>query len=181
MGTLASIKVEPCTVKWGTTDLGFTDGDITIGLEHDTVDVTAHQTGSIVLDMIRTGGSKVSDITLTLKESTVAMITSLLDGQMGAAMTPTTGTAVIGVGVSHQFAGVLAACKKLVLHPVTKGALVLTDDIAIWKTFPVVSSIVKSGENPNTVEVTFSVLPDTSLDAKVQYMVIGDHTQIFTA
>jgi hypothetical protein len=181
MGTLASIKVEPCTVKWGSVDLGYTEGDISIELEEDMVEVTSHQTGTIVLDMIRTGGAKVSDITITLKETTVAMLKSLISGQMGDVMTPAAGTEVVGLGTSHQFAGVLADCNKLILHPVTIAAATLTDDICVWKAYPMVSSIVKSGENPNTVEVTFKVLPDTTLNTKVQYMVIGDHTQTFTA
>lgn len=181
MGTLANIKVEPCSVKWGTTDLGFTDGDISIEMEEALVEVTAHQTGTTVLDQIRTGGAVVSDITITLKETSVAQLKALISGQMGDSMTPAAGTEVIGLGTSHQFTGILGDCLKLILHPVTKGAAVYTDDICVWKTYPMVSSIVKSGENPNTVEVTFKVLPDTTLDSKVQYMVIGDHTQTFTA
>lgn len=73
---VANIQVEPCDVKWGDEWLGFLDGDIEITTEEMGAEVTAHQEGTNVLDIIRTG--KKAEIALTLKETAVAKITNLL-------------------------------------------------------------------------------------------------------
>jgi hypothetical protein len=71
-----NIRVEPCTVVWGDTEFGFTDGDIEIAPEESGVDITAHQEGTNVLDMIRTG--KNVQVTLTMKETTAAKLQEIL-------------------------------------------------------------------------------------------------------
>lgn len=76
MGTIGNVKVEPCSVEWDGTDLGFTDGDIEIKTEEMGVEITAHQEGQNVLDMIRTG--KKVELEVTLKETSAAQLQSLL-------------------------------------------------------------------------------------------------------
>lgn len=85
-----NIVVEPCVVYWGEvndeSDLGFLDGDIEISTTEDAVDVTSHQTGTAVLDAIRTGKT-AGPIKLTLKETSVEKLKKiLLSG--GAEATP---------------------------------------------------------------------------------------------
>ncbi len=66
MGTLTNIKVEPCSVTWGSLDLGYLDGNVEVTTEEVGAEITAHQHGANVLDMIRTG--KTLEVGLTLKE-----------------------------------------------------------------------------------------------------------------
>ncbi len=75
-GTLSNIQVEPCRVIWNGADLGFTDGDIELALEEQGAEITAHQTGTNILDMIRTG--KSAELEIVLKETTAAKVAALL-------------------------------------------------------------------------------------------------------
>lgn len=289
MGTLANIKVEPCSVEWDGVDLGFTEGDIEISMEEKGVEITAHQEGSNVLDMIRTG--KSVELALTLKETAAAKLQAMLaagggssagvaevftilcvadvagslnnkvffvygesgagyavwfnvnsagtdpsipgftsvpvalatgatandvadavyaaldalddfsapnpaaatvtvtNASAGARIAPdagnsgftltvtTTGVSQLtGWGKSKDFSGMLADAAKLVLHPVANAAGDYTGDIAFWKAYPMLGSIVHSGENPKTIGVTFKVFPDSSKADAVRLFAYGDHT-----
>ncbi len=289
-GTLSNIKVEPCAVFWNGSDLGFTDGDLSVTLEEKGVEITAHQEGTNVLDMIRTG--KSAELSVTLKETTVAKVAAMLAvgggissgvaeistivcgadtsgslnnrfffiyGASGvgycvwmnvnsagtdpsipgftsvpvalatgavstavadavasaldaladftapdpAASTVTVTNAAAGVrtapdagnsgftmlvtvtgtsqltgwGGSKDFTGMLADSAKLYLRPVVNiAAAIATGDLAFWKAYPMVGSIVQSGENPKTVAVTFKIFPDLSKASAIRLFVLGDHT-----
>jgi hypothetical protein len=173
--TLANIKMRPCTVTWNATDLGYTEGDIEIKFKEKSVDITAHQTGTQVLDSIRTGTEL--ELTLTLKETSVAQLETLFE-VAGGTMTPTTKAS--GWGSSRRFTGQLAGSQKLILHPVTITAGTLTDDIAFWKAYPMLDTLKASGENPMNVSITFKIFPDLAKNSAVDMFVIGDHTQTFT-
>lgn len=75
-GTVANITVEPCLVLWGGTDLGYTEGDLTLKLSEKMHALKAHQTGSNEIGAIRTG--KSAEITVVLQETTIAQLTSIL-------------------------------------------------------------------------------------------------------
>lgn len=183
MGTLANIKVQPCTVAWNSVDLGFTEGDLEIGssfFQPNTVDITAHQEGSNILDQIVTGRG-VPEITVTLKEVTATQIANLLGAALGTSNTPALGTQVVGVGDANQFEGIKQFAQKLVLHPVVNTASDYSEDWAFWKAVPVLDSITKSGENPETCSVTFRLFKDDAKISGLEYGVYGDHTQTLTA
>jgi hypothetical protein len=76
MGTISNVKVRPSKVILGGVDLGFTEGDLEIKTEEMGVEVTAHQEGTNVLDMIRTG--KKVELEVTLKELSAAQLQALL-------------------------------------------------------------------------------------------------------
>lgn len=84
-GTVENIVIEPCNVTWGDLDLGFTDGDIEISPEEQSVEVTAHQEGTNRLDALRTG--KTLSLSVTMKEANVTKLTEILKAG-GAVMTP---------------------------------------------------------------------------------------------
>ncbi len=75
-GSIANIRVEPVQVCFDGVDLGFTDGDVELTLEEQLVDVTAHQSGTQVVDAIRTGSN--IQIALSLKETSVDQLNSIL-------------------------------------------------------------------------------------------------------
>lgn len=76
MGTVSNILVEPCSVTFNGSDLGFVEGDIDIALDEKTVEITAHQEGTNVLDAIRTG--KNVEVTLGLKETSLTQVQTAL-------------------------------------------------------------------------------------------------------
>jgi hypothetical protein len=84
MGDISNIRVEPSNISWSGNDLGLLDGDIELKPEEMSVDITAHQFGSNVLDAIRTG--KKLEITTALKETSIAQITRILNGQGATAV-----------------------------------------------------------------------------------------------
>lgn len=177
MGTVANIQIEPCSVTWGSTDLGFTEGDIGIKVQENMVDITSHQTGSDVLGHFRTG--KSVEVSLTLKETTRAKLEEIFVAG-GGTTTPSAGTEVSGWGSSKQFTSTIAAAQKLVLHPLTKGA-VLTEDYTFWLAYPMIDSITLSAENATTVSVTFKCYRDDTKKAEVSLFCKGDSTQTLTA
>lgn len=289
MGTLANVVVEPCQVLWNGVDLGFTEGDLEITPEEQSVDVTAHQEGTNVLDSIRIG--KSVEVSVTLKETTLAKLSALitagggsagsvaavtgitcvadvagslnnkyfqissqsgvqyfvwfnvnsegvspaLAGMTGVEVALATGatdaqvaTAVasaldalagfvapapaaevvavtnaaagvtnapaagnsgftiavttaganeqVGWGSSKDFTSMLSDAKKLVFHPVAEGATTnQTKDVAFWKAYPLLGSIVYSGENPKLVSISFKIFPDSSKAAAVRLFAFGSH------
>jgi hypothetical protein len=82
-GTLSNIRVEPCQVLWDETDLGFTEGDISVELTEDAVDIVAHQEGTNVMDGIITGHGV--EVALTIKETSATQIATLLKAGGAAA------------------------------------------------------------------------------------------------
>jgi hypothetical protein len=288
-GVLSNIKVEPCVAIFDGSDLGFTDGDIEVSMEEQGTEITAHQEGTNVLDMIRTG--KMVELSLTLKETTVAKVAALLahgggtstgvaaqttvdtvadvsgslnnkvffiygasgvgycfymnvnsagtdpsipgftsvavpvatdatadavadaiataadalsdftaanpgadvvtivNAATGVRTAPDAGNSgftiavtvagvstLTGWGSSKDFTGMLADSKKLYLRPVVNVAsAVATGDLAFWKAYPMVGSIVQSGENPKLVTVSFKIFPDLDKAAAIRLFVLGDH------
>jgi hypothetical protein len=289
MANLANITVEPCRIEWDGTDFGYTQGDIEITPEEQGVEVTAHQEGTNVLDMIRTG--KTLELTVTLIETATSRLRQMLEVGGGASLdvaevatllcvadvssslhgttfpliakdgtkylfqlktgslvapvipgwtvvqitiaandsantvadavaaaidalaafvapNPAAATITItqasagevpsgstagnsgftytvttagssdlsGWGGSKDFTGMLADSAKLVLHPISKDDLDLTSDIAFWKAYPMVGSIVKSGEALQTIAITFKIFPDLTKAKAIRLFTVGDHS-----
>jgi hypothetical protein len=170
--TLANITVKPSTVTWNSTELGYTQGDIQFSFEEQAVDITTHQTGTEILDKIRTGTN--IEMTVTLLETSATQLQTLLEIG-GGSNTPGGGTKVSGWGSSQRFTGMLADSQKLVISPL--GAVDETGDFGAWKAYPMLSSITISSENPRNVELTFHIFEDSAKVAAVNKFFFGDHTQ----
>ncbi len=99
-------------------------------------------------------------------------------GNTGFTFTVTTAGAstLSGWGGSKDFFGMLADSAKLVFHPTANDAANYDDDLAFWKAYPIPGSLVKSGENPQTIEITFKVFPDLDKPKAIRLFVVGDHT-----
>ncbi len=288
---VSNVTVEPCQAIWDDTDLGMTEGDIEITVEEQGVEIKAHQEGTNILDMIRTG--KNVSLSLTLKETSVAQLTTLLTAGGGQAastaavtlitcgadtggslnnkyffintagnlakymvwfnvnsagsaptlpagytgvevdlatnananavadavasaldllsgfVAPNPAAAIVtctnasagivdapavgnsgfsitvsvagandlpGWGNSKDFTSMLGDAAKLVLHPVVNSDTNYDNDTAFWKAYPMLSSIVQSGENPKSVKVDFKIFPDTSKPDAIRLFSYGDHT-----
>lgn len=174
--TIASIQVDPCQVEWASTGIGYIDGDISVALEEQTVDVTAHSEGTNVLDAIRTG--KSCEVTMTLKESASGQFDTIVSSGGGATNSGgSSGVDVIGWGGAKDFTRVGSQAGKLVLHPVANAAANYAEDLAFWNAYPMLDTINISGENPRTMSVTFKVFPDLTADDDIRLWIRGDHTQ----
>lgn len=177
--TLANIQVDPVQVEWASTGVGYCDGDISVALEEQVVDITAHSEGTNVLDHIRTG--KSAEITLTLKESASAQFDQFVSSAGGSTNSDgSSGVDVIGWGSSKDFTRVGTQAGKLVLHPVANAATNYDEDLAFWKAYPLLDTIAISGENPRTMAVTFRVIPDLDKPSDIRLWIRGDHTQTWS-
>lgn len=174
MATVTNIKVQPMQVEWAGSALGFVDGDLEFSTTEDLVDITAHEEGTNILTAIRTG--KSAEISVALKETNTALVQYIF--QQGGALATASGaaSATIGWGSNKDFTQVTTQAGKLVLHPKTKAASDLSEDIAAWKAYPVPESFSFSGENPSLINVTFRIFPDLAKADEFRLFVIGDHT-----
>jgi hypothetical protein len=159
----------------------FEPGEISIGLDEELFDVKSHQTGSQLLDQIRTGVT-AGPITLNLIEAITAKLKALLEKGIGVALTPSGGTEVTAVGSldgSKQFQNATADGGKLVLHPTKNASTTYADDLAFWLSYPKLNALVFDGESQKKIEVEFNVYLDQSKTNAANIFVLGDHTQNF--
>lgn len=162
-----------------TMSIGFVDGDVEVGLTEDILDVTSHQTGTQIIQGLRTGRN-ISNLTVAMKESDAAKLKAIIETS-GSEYTPAGGTAVSAWGSedTKSFAGITPVCRKLILHPIRKLEADLTEDWCFWRAYPILQGVVFSGENARITNVEFKILPDSMLDAEARLFVYGDHTQNF--
>ena len=158
-------------------EVGCVQGDMEIAFEESYVDVTCHDTGATIGTQIKNGITNC-EVTMSLQETTKANLKKMFV-KSGNSFIPegASATEVFGVGSSKDFQNIYVYAKKLVLHPKRLLASDKTEDITFFKAFPVLSSMVLSGENVRVLPVTFKVYPDTSIVDRVNLFAIGDSTQ----
>lgn len=149
----------------GTIDLGLLEGDIEVSFEESLLEVTAHQSGVTPLADLRQGN--ISSLTLTLKESSLALQKAMLARAAGGSYTPSGGTEVFGWGTSRQGLNTIVQSRRLVLHPVALSASDYSRDVCFWKAYPMPESLTFSGENPETMSVAFKMYIDDNKPAAV--------------
>ncbi len=160
----------------GDLDLGFTDGDLEVTFEETLLSVTAHQTGVTPLADLRQG--LVADVKLTMKECNAAKLEEIFAKAAGGSYTPAGGTKLFGWGTSKQGSSTIVQARRLVLHPVRLADNVYTNDLCFWKAYPLPDSLVFSGENPQTVKLTFKIYLDESQQEEISQWAYGDYTQL---
>jgi hypothetical protein len=150
----------------GSIDLGLLDGDVTFDPSVETQDITAHQTGAIILgqNIIGLGGS----VSLTLKEYSPSRYRDLYFAVGGKAATGN----VYGMGSAMVGKNLLLFAKRLVLKPV--GSTDDTTSYTFWKSVPDLGSHTFSGENPTTLPLEFTSYIDDDKDANVNVWAFGD-------
>lgn len=173
---ITNIQLKACDVDFGGIDLGYLDGNIELTFEEPVQDITSHQTGPQVIGNIRL--PKTAEITLAMKETTIAKLKEVF-GSAGGTHTPTgTGaTEVFGFGSSKDFTSTMPDAKRLVLHPLGAGTS-KAQDVTAWKAYPQLNgAIVFSGEEFQTYPVTFKIYPDTTKPAEINLLAFGDTSQ----
>ncbi len=164
-------------------EVGFIDGDITVGLTENLVDVTAHQTGSQIIAALR-NGRNIENMAIPMKESDAAKLKKIIEAS-GWEFTPAgvgaTKVSAWGSEDTKSFANILADSRKLVLHPISKPRADKSEDMCFWRAYPILTGVVISGENPRIINVEYKIMPDQLLAKKARQFVFGDHTQNFFA
>jgi hypothetical protein len=160
----------------GNLDLGYLDGDVEAKFEEKLLEITAHQAGLTPLAELRQGNTL--EVTLTLKECDVAKLKQVFSSSAGGTYTPTLGTEVFGVGTSRQGTNTVIQARRLILHPVALASSNYTRDLCAWKAYPMPDTLVFSGENPQTLGITFKTYLDESKPEAIRQWCFGDWTQL---
>ncbi len=79
-----------------------------------------------------------------------------------------------GWGKNKDFTSQLADSDQLILHPVAISDSDRTEDFNVWLAYPVMDSIVNSGEKEKLVKISFKVFPDTSKADGIRLFAVGD-------
>lgn len=157
----------------GSLDLGLLDGDVADTFEEVLFDVTSHQTGVTPIAALRQG--MTAEVTTTLLETTSSKLEELFAKAGGGSVTPGGGTKVFGWGSSRQGTNAFIQARRLILKPVN--ATTDLDNLTFWKAYPQPGSLVFSGENPKTLEVSWKIFRDENRAAAIDFFVFGDQTQ----
>lgn len=150
----------------GRIELGLLDGEITFDPSVETQDITAHQSGAIILgqNIIGLGGA----VSLTLKEYTPSRYRAIYEAIGGKAV----GASVFGMGSGMVGKNLLLFAKRLVLKPV--GSLDNTTNYTFWKSVPDLGTHTFSGENPTTLPLDFTSYIDDDKDVNINVWAFGD-------
>lgn len=160
-------------------DMGLIEGEISLAIEEEFVDVTAAQFGPELLNQIRTANNFT--LSITYKEATQAKIAEVMSFS-ASKYTPTGGNEVVGYGAlagSKQFQSAIADSKVLIMHPTRLAVTDRSSDYAFWRAYPVISDITHSGEETKSFTVDFNFYLDESKQNPVNKMVYGDWKQDF--
>lgn len=155
--------------------LGLLSGDVVVTTEEATLELVAHQTGTTVRADLRQGVN--ATVALTIQESDNGLRKSLYTGSAGGSFTPGGGTEVFGWGSLKQGLSTITDAARLIMHPVALDAADKSRDLCFWKSYPLISTLTFSGENPETMEVEFKCYLDDHKPEGVNLFAFGDHTQ----
>lgn len=160
--------------KGGNIDLGILDGNVEPSFTEDLLPVTGHQFGTSVLAQLRQGNN--AEVSVTLKESTTNLYKEVF-GAGGDTFTPGAGTELFGWGDSKQGGNTLVNARRLRFHPVRLDAADRSEDLTFWLAYPNPDSIVFSGEEFNTMSVTFTTFLDLGKPKAIRRFAFGDSSQ----
>jgi len=156
-------------------DLGRTSGGVEVTMEANTVTITADQTGQLVLDEVFTGSSVSAS--MSFLEMTAERWETIVGSVTGDTFTPSGGTQLVGYGESRLYQSFFDLGGELVLHPTRFAASDRSRDIVFWKSAPRPETINFSGEEPQTMSVTFTALADRDVEEAINLMAFGDNEQ----
>ncbi len=155
--------------------LGKTSGGVEVSMETQSVSITSDQTGGLVLDEVFTGQSV--EASMSLLEMTAERWETIVGSVTGDTYTPGGGTQLVGFGESRLYSSFFDLGGELVLHPTRLAASDKSKDITFFKSAPKPSSVNFSGEEPQSMDVTFTALLDDSVREEIRLMAFGDSSQ----
>lgn len=128
MPDVSNVKLGPCTVTWGNTDLGFTKGGVEVELSTSKKKIMVDQFGETEVNEFIMG--RTVTVRVPLAESDLELFASVIPGStlVVDSTTPTRRKLNIptGVGVSMR-----DLAQQLVLHPTNEAASFRDDDFVL--------------------------------------------------
>lgn len=156
MADTTNIKIGACSVNFGGTDLGHTQGGVTVSYSPEFTDMVADQFGSTPFDKALKG--EALTVTVPLAESQVANINKAIP--LSTLAGSGDGRATVGKDAGARL---LDQAAQLVLHPLANAAGNLSEDVVLHKA--AVHNDVEIGYNNDgerIIEVEFIALIDTT-------------------
>lgn len=156
MADITNVKIGVCSVSFGGTDLGHTQGGCTVSYSPEWADMTVDQWGNTIFDKALLGQELT--VTVPLAESQLAnMKIALPTAEYGVI----DGTRLeIGSDAGQRLSAYAA---KLVLHPIRMAVGDKTEDVVLYKAAAHESvEIAYSNEEQTVIEITFLALIDTT-------------------
>lgn len=153
---------------------GCIDGDIEIsGFEQDVEELKCHATGSTVRGEIIKGYTK-PEMTLTFQETSKQKLQDVMVLAGMPVFIPIGADKVAVFGYGPANVGKSNPQVVVELHPVALDASDKSEDFTFWKAQANLDTLNFSGENRSLIPVTFSIYPDESKPAGIQFFMIGD-------
>lgn len=159
----------------GYLDCGLIDGNVESSFESQYLEIKSHQTGTSLRAELRQGTT--AEVSLTMQETDIPRLKEVFATVNGGTHTPSGGTELFGWGTNLQGTNTIIQARRLVLHPVTMGSD-RSRDLCFWKSMAMPDSMVFSGEEVNTVSVTFKTYIDSEKPEEIQHWAYGDWTQL---
>jgi hypothetical protein len=151
-------------------DLGLLQGDVEPSMTPAVLDIKAHQYGPTPIASLTQGFDKIECKTVML-ETTTSKLQEVYS-IYGGSFTPSLGTEIFGAGSASIGRNILTEAARLVLRPVNAGDN--TTDTVIMLCIPVPDSLKFSGENPETLSITWKGFLDTSANSNYNALAFGD-------
>ncbi len=158
----SDIKLNPCAVYWGVaaaeSDLGKTEGGVSIKFETKTIELKTDQDGDVPIDEIIVGAGCM--VTVNLAEITLANLSLALNQSLKVY------SGNYGFAGANQVGTSLGtAAQSLLLKPWVSGAA--TSDTELWWRFPKAAPTVNfdlafTKNNQQIIPVVFKCFPDAS-------------------
>ena len=151
--------------------LGRTSEGIELSVETSSTDLTANQSGSVIVDSFIVG------ITATISCSLIDLSPEqyeLIIGR-GYGSTLTVGSdKLIGFGTARLNQSSFNLGGKLILHPLRLSAGDRSEDVVFWKTLPSPSTLNFDSGAVKALAVEFKALQDPTKDSTINIMAFGD-------
>lgn len=155
-------------------DLGKTEA-LDMSMEVEAFDVTANQSGTVVLDKFVTGMS--AEISTTLLQMTKENWSLLIGEGIGGNYTPSSGTEITGYGTDSINKSFFDIAGELVLHPLRLAEDDYSRDITLHQCVVQPASINFDSTEKQGMEVTFTALLDESKNGAVNLFAFGNSKQ----
>lgn len=151
-------------------DLGLLQGNVEPSAGPALQEIKAHQYGVTPIATLSQGFDKIECKTVLLETDTAKL--KEIYSVYGGSYTPSGGTEVFGSGGITIGRNILVDAARLVLRPVN--AVDNTTDMVLMLCIPVPDSLSFSGENPQTLSITWKGFLDTSANSNVNAIAFGD-------
>jgi hypothetical protein len=160
------------------TDLGATEGDITLTLEEQYVDLTTPQTGTFITGQLRQGvGATVS---FALQDTSVAKVRQAMNFY-GSTVVPDNGSGAVltGYGTSNLFKSTEDVATQLVLRPSSLASIPdRSQDFTFPKAKLALGELTMSAENVFVLPIEATAYLDASDNSFMNFFSYGDKTNL---